>query len=422
MTQVGQKRQGRAFMTGLSLLACMGVTACNGDDDAETARDARVFTELTPEIEPAVRSTNQLATALYRTSATAGENLFFSPFSISVALGMTYAGAVGTTAEEMRAVLAIEASDDAYHHALGALNADLTGPHRRGYQLLSANALFGEQSTSFSAPYLDVLSTSYEAPLQEVSFVSDPGGARDTVNQWVSDGTRAKITELIPPSLFTTDTRFALVNAVYFLATWAARFEAKNTSDQPFLLESGSEASVPTMTSRGKFRMAGGDDFTLLELDYADRELSLGLLLPNERGGLRAAEADLDSARIDALFDAATEQDCSVSLPRFAFSGELPLEERLIELGMRTAFSDAADFSAMVDTAEPLFLTDALHQADVRVDEAGTEAAAATAIVGATRSAPSCEMRADHPFAFVIRDRGTSTLLFMGRVADPTAG
>jgi serpin B len=420
MTPATRKPQQRRLMVSIGACACLLLAGCGESDELENVRDARVFTELTPEIEPAVRSTNQLATALYHTSAAAGENLFFSPFSISVALGMTYAGAVGVTAEEMRSVLAIEADDDAYHHALGALNADLTGPHRRGYQLLSANALFGEQSTAFAAPYLDVLATSYQAPLHEVSFVTDPSGARDTVNQWVSDGTQAKIPDLVPADLFTSDTRFALVNAVYFVATWAARFDPESTSEQPFLLEDGSETSVRTMGAKGKFRTAADDRFTLLELDYADRELSLGLFLPNERGGLGSAEAELDSERIDALFEAATDETCSVSVPRFAFSGELPLERRLIELGMRTVFSDSADFSAMVDTAEPLYLTDALHQADVRVDETGTEAAAATAIVGSTRSAASCEVRADHPFAFVIRDRGTGTLLFMGRVADPT--
>lgn len=433
MTRLKATRRASALMVGFGLGASLGLTGCGSEDGSERAneqetepvRDARTITELTPELEPAIRSTNRLASELYRVSDKAGKNLFFSPFSINVALGMTYAGTRGETADEIRALLALEDADDGYHHALGALNADLTGPHRRGYQLLSANALFGERTTTFAAPYVDLLDASYAAPLQQVSFITNAEGARATVNEWVRQGTNDKIPELVPKGVFTADTRFALVNAVSFLSTWHAQFDVAGTTPRPFLLENGSEVITSTMSSRGRYGVASDEHFHLLELDYADRELSMGLLVPRVRGGLHAVEAELDAERIDALFGSAGVTDCTVWLPRFEFRAELPLIRLLPVLGMTTAFGADADFTGMVEEFDPdyrrLYLTDALHQAYVRVDEAGTEAAAATAFVGGVVSVEqSCEVRADHPFAFVIRDRATSALLFMGRVADPT--
>jgi serpin B len=335
---------------------------------------------------------------------------------------MTRLGARGETAQEMSAVLGIPADDSAYHAALGALLADLGGPHRgRGYQLYLANRLFGQQGSPFAADFLDAASTWYGAPLETVDYQVDAESARQHVNGWVSDNTQGEIEQLVPPGVFDENTRLTLVNAIYFKAGWASAFDPSKTREAPFLLDDGSEKSIPLMTAKGNFLVAEDDLFSLLSLDYSDGELAMLIVLPLERGGLARAEPELNAARLRALVSSLGEKKVVVSLPRFAVSSEISLVPALRELGMQAAFDPvAADFSGMLEpgAGEPLYVKDVLHQGYVRVDEAGTTAAASTAVVVTARSIVP-EFRADHPFVFAIRDKLTGALLFLGKLADP---
>jgi serpin B len=420
----GSKRRQRLplFLAAPSLLAALAGCA-DGEQPPAQAREGRAITALTPELEAVVSANDHLAFSLYKQLAAPSSNLFFSPFSVDAALSMTSLGAGGETETEMRAVLGIPESTDDYHEAFGALLADLTGAHRgRGYQLYLANRLFGQEGMPFTASFMNVTSSFYHAPLQTVDYRVDPEGARKEVNGWVSDNTQGIIQELIPLGAFDTDTRLTLANAIYFQSSWASAFDVKNTQNAPFLLEDGTEKPVPLMHSSGLFRTASDELFSMLSLDYADEELSMLLVLPVQRGALAQAEPMLDEQRWRALSSSLTEQKVAVSLPRFEARSELSLKDALAALGMPSAFGSGADFSGLLEPGigrEPLHIEHVLHQSYVRVDEAGTTAAAASAVVVATRSA-SPEFRVDQPFVFAIQDKLTGALLFLGRIADPS--
>ena len=419
-----QKLLGRD-MAG-QVLASVGLllTACNSQPlasvEGDTAgREARLITTADAELEPVIASNNRFAWSVYQASVAPGQNLFFSPFSINVALSMTYAGARGDTASQVEDALLVH--DAATHHAqLGALTRDLTGAHGRGYQLDTASRLFGLSGMPWADDTLELLDSAYQAPLQELPFSSDPQAARSTVNDWVSQVTREHVPDLIKQDDFDTLTRFALVSAIYFEARWAQAFDASESFEGQFSLEDGSELAVTYMSRRARQRVAEDADVTLVELDYADQELSLLLLIPHQQVGLTLFETTLGTERVDALLNAAQEIEAIVQLPRLALRTELPLSEVLQGLGVRDAFDPLrADFSGMFsEPVEPIFLTATRHQAYVELDELGTKAAAATAVVAGTRSSPAL-YAADHPFAFVIRDKLTGAYLFAGRVVDP---
>jgi serpin B len=417
-----RKRRSR-LLALLPLFVALGGCAEEDPQAASGEREARVITTLTPVLESVIAANDHLTWGLYRELATPGANLFFSPFSVNAALSMTSLGASGDTEAEMRAVLGIPEPSSDYHQAFGALLADLTGAHRgRGYQLYLANRLFGEETTAFSAPFLAATSSSYRAPLQPVDYRTDPEAARDLVNGWVSDNTQGAIGELVPAGTFDANTRLALANAIYFQSSWATAFDPKNTQNEPFLPESGVSKSIPLMHVKGRFRAAQDELFSMLSLDYADRELSMLVLVPQERGALAKVEGALDEARVNALTLALAEQELAVALPRFEIKSRLDLIPTLKALGMQAAFdASLADFSTMLEpraTQEPLYVSDVLHQGYVKVEEAGTTAAASTAVVVATRSVTPT-FRADQPFVFAIRDNLTGALLFVGRVAEP---
>jgi serpin B len=404
---------------GVALALSVGLLGCSGSPGEEPEREERVVTNLTPELEQMVAGGNEFAWSLYGAGAATEGNLFFSPFSVSAAFGMTYAGAAGETAGEMKTVLKIPDGD--YHTAFGSLMRDLGGEHAgRGYQLYIANRLFGQAGVPFESDFLELTSTAYEAPLGEVDYAGQAEAARATINGWVSENTRTRIPELLGHGLVDSSTVLVLANAIYFKADWAERFDAALTAPGSFELASGVDVEVPMMTRHGKFRTTRAGGVNLLEIDYKDRELSMVVVLPDSRDGLPALEASLTAESVDALLAQATETELAVSMPRFELEHELPLTELIKSLGMQRAFdASQADFSNML-AGGGVFLSFAVHKAFVKVDERGTEAAAATA-VGATRVSMPEQFVANRPFVYLIRDRLTGSILFMGRLADPTA-
>jgi serpin B len=419
---------------GSALLACAALTsACASDsasgtppsDGSGVEREARAIDSLTSELEPVVSGNERLAWLLYRNDPSPAVNRFFSPFSIDAALSMTSLGAAGVTLEEMAAVLGIPADSASYHQAFGALLQDLGGEHRgRGYQLFIANRLFGQGTYPFATAFLADESAAYGAPLEKVDYVDDPEGARQTVNAWVSEQTREKLPALVPDGVFNGDTRLSLANAIYFQASFARKFDPELTKMGSFLTSSGAEKSVPLMSDAGTHRISQDELFSAVELDYADHELSLLVVMPNERGALAKLRSALDGERIANLVAGLHDTASVLALPRFEFKADLALPPILQALGMVSAFDEqSADFSKMTtpnaEGGEPLHLDTVLHQAFVHVDEQGTEAAAATVAVAATRAALAT-FRVDHPFVFVIRDKLTHSLLFLGEVGDPS--
>lgn len=368
-------------------------------------------------------SNNRFALDLYAELAGVepGRNLFFSPSSISTALAMTLTGARGTTAEEMRKTLRFALEDAALHAAMADLT-DRLGGTGEGMELSIANALWGQRDFELLPEFLELNRTHYGAGLRLVDFVGATEEARQEINAWVGEETREKIPELIPRGLLDRSTRLVLTNAIYFKGTWKLRFDTELTRELPFHVSADREVTAPMMTLRApELGYLEGDGFQALELPYVGERASMVLLLPDESRNLTALEEQLDAESLVTMMGEMRPRELeSVLLPRFTMTRKFRLEETLGRMGMPSAFGEGADFSGMTGHRD-LFISNVVHEAFVQVNEEGTEAAAATA-VAMRKSAyvPKPVFRADRPFVFLIRDNETGTILFMGRVVDPT--
>jgi serpin B len=372
-----------------------------------------------------VQGNNAFAFDLYGQLRSKEGNLFFSPYSISAALAMTSAGARGQTLDEMTKTLHYPAQET-LHPGFQALTAGLNGdPNvRRGYQLSTANALWGQEGFGFRPDFLKLTRDHYGAGLREVDFGDEPT-ARRTINAWVEKETHDKIKDLIPPNLLTADTRLVLTNAIYFKGDWASQFKKDRTRDEPFFLADGKQVKTPLMHQTGTFGYAETATCQALELPYVGKDLSLLVLLPTKADGLAALEKGFSADTVNGVLGRLrATQDVDVTLPKFKTTAAFRLEAELMALGVKRAFGGGADFSGMAGSPGDLFISSVVHKAFVEVNEEGTEAAAATAVtLGGTSSAvppPKPVFRADHPFVFLIRDNKSGTILFLGRLADPT--
>ncbi len=352
-------------------------------------------------------------------------NLFFSPASISTALAMTYAGARNQTEADMARTMHFELAQQQLHPAFAQLMKRLQAQPDKS-ELAIANRLWGEQSWRFLPAFLAITRDAYGAELESLDFKGDREGARKTINDWVSDHTRGRIRNLLLPPNVKPDTRLILTNAVYFKAPWQAPFEKEATRPAPFWLASGEQRDTPMMHQIDYAAYGEADGVEVLEKGYEGGALSMVVLLPEKRDGLAALEAKLDPALLDRLLASTKPQKVAVWLPKFKFEQRVQLAKTLKEMGMGLAFSDDADFSGMTGGRD-MKIDDVIHKAFIAVYEEGTEAAAATAVVMAeiTSAGPRPQpkqFRADHPFLFLIRDRATGTVLFMGRLVEPIGG
>jgi len=376
------------------------------------------------------RSNNAFAFDLYRgLRPPAGSNVAVSPASITTALSMVWAGARGETAAQMARALHLEGPPDAVLRASGALAASLQDP-ARPIVFRIANRLFGEKTFSFVPAYLEATQAAFGAALEPVDFRQAPEPARRRINGWVEEKTEKRIQTLVPQGGINGETRLVLVNAIYFLGDWEEPFKKESTTPDAFTVPGSGKKDVPTMRTVEHFRFVAADGLKAVELPYKGGAMSMLLVLPDAVDGLPALEASLDAARLDALAASLAPARVFVSLPKFEVdpAGSLGLGDVLAGLGMKDAFSPArADFTGMADPprrADRLYLSQVFHKAFVRVDEKGTEAAAATAAVMERAGAmpqKTEEFKADHPFLFFIRDNASGMILFMGRVADPGA-
>jgi serpin B len=355
-------------------------------------------------------------------------NLFYSPYSVSVALAMTYAGAEGETEQEMAEALHFTLPEARLHPAFNALSLALAsrgegaeGQDDKGFRLHVVNAIWGQRGYEFLQPFLDTLARYYGAGLRLLDFKAAPEEARGTINDWVSEQTEGKIEDLIPQGAIDPLTRLVLTNAIYFNAAWAAPFKAEMTKDGPFYGLDGESVTVPMMHQTTSFGYAEGQGYQAVELPYDGHELSMVILVP-EAGRFAEVENTLDAQEVTALLERLSMQQVALTMPKFRVESSFSLVEALAALGMPSAFSDVANFSGM-DGTRDLFITDVLHKAFVDVDEEGTEAAAATAVIVGLKSAmpqEPVEVVVDRPFMFLIRDIKTGAVLFVGRVMDPS--
>jgi serpin B len=367
-------------------------------------------------------SLNEFAFDLYRRLARGdASNVFFSPYSLSVALAMTLAGARGGTAQELARVLRVSPEHTDIHAAISALTTALLGGARHGYAITAANGLWRQQGYPLRHEFLEVLQTSYGAGCEVVDFAGQPSAARQRINQWADEQTRGLVHDLVaePPT-----GPLVLANAVYFKGDWAEEFDEALTTRTRFRQALFRSVPVQMMHLQAHVAYADVGRVQVLELPYGDGALSMVVLLPKRVGGLAPLEAELSASRLAAWVGALHWQTVKVFLPRFRLVGQVELAETLRALGMVSAFSDSnADFSGMTDRKPGLRLSEVHHKAVVEVNEQGTEAGAGTAVtLMVTASAhppPVPVFRADHPFVFVIRHRETGCLLFMGRVLYP---
>jgi serpin B len=376
------------------------------------------------ELAPLVKSSNTFGWELWKQLPASG-NQAMSPASITTALAMTWGGAKANTAAEMKQTLHLDGDAGSVAAAWGKLAAALQAPKQP--ELRIANRLYGERTYKLDQGFVDRTRAAFGAPLDPLDFVGNPAAARTVINTWVAQQTNQRIKDLLPPPSITNLTKLVLVNALYFLADWQTAFEHASTVDADFA-SVGATLKVPTMHAVDGYRLAKADGVAMLELPYKG-DAAMYIILPDKLDGLPAVEKSLDAGKLATWIGALANQRVAVALPRFTIDPREPTElsARLKALGMKDAFdSKRADFTGIASPPNPadqLVISAVFHKAFVKVDEKGTEAAAATAVVmapkGAAPAAP-IEFKANHPFLFVIADTRTGLVLFIGRVSDPS--
>jgi len=420
-----------AGMLACGILICTLAAGCITPDDTPPAPPDEPF--IPPkEAGDVVSANNLFAYDLYHALATdetaPGENIFFSPFSISTALSLAGEGGKGMTADEIFAVLHLPDNATVRQEGFSSLITALNRPDA-DYTLRTANALWAEQTYPFLPAYIDTAERYYAADVQNLDFIGAPEASRQTINRWVATETAGKITDLIPKGVIDPLTRLVITNAIYFKGDWVLQFDVDETKEAPFVTGTGTSVMVDMMERTdedARYAYGETDDLQLLRMPYASesgQSLSMLVLLPKGTD-ITTAEAALGSDALDEAVAGMTEREVRVYFPKFSMDLSYSLPKTLAAMGMPTAFGGGADFSGM-DGKGNLYISDVIHQATVDVTEEGTEAAAATAVVMRLTSAeqpkPVAVFRADHPFIFQIVDDETGAVLFMGRVADPTA-
>lgn len=384
------------------------------------------------EVASVVAGNTEFAFELFRAAAADGANTFLSPYSIAAALTMTYAGARGLTADEMADTLVFGVDGDRIHTVRNELDLRVTtipepppDDLREPMSIEIANSLWGQYDYPFLEEFLTTLAENYDAGMNLVDFATDAEAARVEINDWVEEQTRGRIVDLIPQGVIDSMTRLVLVNAIWFKASWAEQFEPEATADDTFHTLAGGESTVPFMNGGGMMPYTAGDGFEMFRMPYAG-DAAMVAIVPEE-GRFEEISAQLDSGFLAEATAAATTRDIDLAFPKFEFTSEFGLSKTLQDMGIVEAFASptadsGADLTGMTEQRE-LFVQDVVHQAFVSVDETGTEAAAATAVIIGLTSVgdPPLPVKVDRPFIFMIEHSSTGELLFIGQVVDPAS-
>jgi serpin B len=384
------------------------------------------------EVTTVVDGNTAFAVDLYQKLKDRPGNLFFSPFSISTALAMTSAGARGQTEMEMTNVLHLNLPPQKLHPAFKGLLERMEKIQRWNRIVLkSANSLWRQKDYPFKAEFSRLIGESYFAETKSVDFKNARAAAAEEINRWVERKTSGKISSIAGANQFAPLTRLVLCDAIYFKGKWQHQFKERDTKPAPFHISTNETVTIPMMSQKGDFKITHADDgsVALLEMPYAGKDLSMIILLPRnenwmpdaDRGGLPELEEKLTAENLRlwlAELDKVAEHETWVALPRFTTTQSFDLAPELKSMGLKSAFSNAANFNGM-DGSTNLFLSGVLHKAFVEVNESGTEAAAVTVVIVATKSMTG-RFIVDHPFIFLIRENGSGSILFVGRIIDPT--
>lgn len=433
---------GGGLLAGGLLAGCLDASIIDGSgagpelliSDLERERDPDVDKVVLREV---VRSNIDFGFDLHRqlVKQSLDENLLTSPYSISVALAMTWVGARDETEMQMADAMHYTVGQDRLHPAFNAIDqmvdrqanpssSDETKEDDTPFRLSTVNAIWGLPSYPYRDTYLDTLAVNYGAGLHLVDFRTEPEEARTQINHWIADRTEDEIEELLPSDTINSLTRLVLTNAIYFRANWLHTFSEGETSDETFTALDGTTSTMSMMYQRESFPYAEADGHQLIELPYVGERVGMIVILPKE-GTFERAERLLDAKYLADLLSALELRDGEIFLPRFTYASAISLKDVLSALGMPSAFdSGRANFGGMADlneAGENLFIDDVVHKTHIAVDEHGTEAAAATAVgpgAGATPPENPFEMTVNRPFVFLIRDRETESVLFLGRVID----
>ncbi len=420
----------KALMSALAVVLLAGIVGCSAAPTAGVVLSGEQRNTSpnagTSDVATLVEGNSEFSFDLFQVLKQQQGNLFYSPYSISLALAMTYAGARNETETEMANVLHFIIPQDRLHPAFNWLDLalanrseDAKGQDVNSFRLHIVNAIWGQKGYKFLDSFLDVLGRNYGAGLRLLDFINQSEPSRVTINNWVSDQTKGKIKDLIPQGSIDALTRLVLTNAIYFNASWMSPFDKGLTSAGTFRLIGGGNVTVPMMMQTHSFGYASGDGYQAVELPYNGSALSMVILLPDS-GKFAAFEDKLNASFTSRIISDLGFCEVNLTLPKFKYEYECSLADALATMGMPKAFSADADFSGMAGNRD-LAISDVLHKAYVSVDEAGTEAAAATAVViGLTAiQGETAQVTVDRPFIFLIRDIDTGTILFIGRVMNP---
>ena len=423
----------KSIVKSLSTLILLSIiTACGGAPSVHAnIAESNKQRETNPRVaegdmENLVHGNNTFALDIYESLRAQDGNMILSPYSISLALAMTYAGARGESDSQMAQSLHFDLPQGQLHPAFNTLDLALEKTPTplendlKPMQLKIANAVWAEQTYSFLQEFLDTISINYGAGINLADFVNQFEPARKEINAWVSDKTEDKINDLLPGNSVNSNTRMVLVNAIYFKADWLAQFDVNSTGEAPFHLLDGSEVNVSTMNRGMEIPYATDDGWQMIELSYAGETAAMDILVPDS-GRFDEIESNLNVEAVSAMLTDLQPLNVMLSLPKFKFESTYQLPDTLSGMGMKDAFDGSlADFSGMTGDKD-LFIGNVIHKAFVAVDEKGTEAAAATAVIMEGRGAPSFDisLQVDRPFIFIIRDTANGQILFIGRVTNP---
>lgn len=424
------------LLAALTLSALAGCSSPEGsspsDQESPVAFDvarSSLSRDTSPRLEAAesetfTRDEASFALDLYRAvgQAKAGESLFVSPHSVASAFAMTFAGARDETAAQMRKALHFTLPDERIHAAFNARDLELQARNGDGLALHVVNATFGQKDYPFEARFLDTLAVSYGAGVNLVDFVHDAEPSRGTINRWVTQQTKDRIKNLLPEGSITDLTRMVLVNAVHLDAKWASPFEKEATAPATFTRLDGGTTQVSMMSQTASFRHVAGDGFEAVALPYQGGAMEMLVVLP-AAGTFATFEASLTADTLLGITSKLASKLVWLDMPKLKLDSDVGLKNAMKSLGMVQPFERGADFTGIAQ-AEELYISDAFHKTFVAIDEKGTEAAAATAVVvGVPTSAgpidPPPHVRLDRPFLAAILDKETQTILFLGRVLDP---
>ncbi len=444
----------KKWILGFVIIMVLAATGCSGTSPSPTSgptEDAApteanrsskstfvkssLARELAPSVDPADITTlaadnTAFALDFYQQIRDSEENLIFSPFSLSVALTMTMAGAEGSTQAGMADALNLTLPEEALYPAFDALLLAIQASEEQAdedkegdpFQLNIANSLWGQAGFSFEDPFLDTLARYFGAGLYTVDYQQAPEAARQAINAWIGDETAGKIPDLIPEGAIDSLTRLVLANAIYFNGSWLFPFDEDQTAEAPFYLLDGTETTAEMMHLNGeRLAYASDEGYQVVQLPYLSSDFVMTLWVP-DAGHFEGFEAGLSPDRITAIKDQMSMMEINLQMPKFDFETSTNANDPLKSLGMSEAFDpELADFSGMTQE-DRLLITDVLHKATITVDENGTEAAAATAVtMGVTSAMPGepVSLVIDRPFLFTIEHQPTGTILFMGRVVVP---